>query len=110
MKARFLTLAVVLAWPSFAHAGWFNDTIGRPITGGLAQGAHVFKDTMVTGAKQTGAAFSSAAHEAGLDRPQSNQPPPLGAGGRSSAAPAPQDADKRAPNAQPSPVTDTSRR
>jgi hypothetical protein len=109
MKARFLILAAVLAWPSFAYAGWFNDTIGRPITGGLGQGAHVFKDTMVTGAKQTGAAFSSAAHQAGLDRPPPNQAPP-DASGRASAAPPPEDADKRAPNAQPSLVKDPPRK
>jgi hypothetical protein len=75
MRARFLALGVVLAWPSFAYANWFGDTIGRPITGGLAQGAHVFKDSMVTGAKQTRAAFGSAAHGVGIDRPRPNQEP-----------------------------------
>ncbi len=78
MRARFLALGVVLAWPSFAYANWFGDTIGRPITGGLAQGAHVFRDSMVTGAKQTGGAFRSAAHGVGIDRPPSNQAPAFG--------------------------------
>ncbi len=87
MKLRFVALALVLAWPSFAHAGWFNDTIGRPITGGLAQGVHMFKDTMASGAKQTRAAFGSAAHDAGLDRSRSNTPPPSDPGAGAPAAP-----------------------
>jgi len=74
MRTRLLALGLVLAWPSFAHANWFGDTIGRPITGGLAQGAHAFSDSMVTGAKQTGAAFGSAAHGIGIKGwPRSNQ-------------------------------------
>jgi hypothetical protein len=66
MRARLLALAWVAAWPTLAHAGWFGDTIGRPIIGGLAQGAHAFKDSMTTGAQQTRAAFGSAAHGVGL--------------------------------------------
>lgn len=73
MKARFLALGLVLAWPSLAHANWFGDTIGHPITGGLAQGAHVFTDSMVIGARQTKAAFGSAAHGVGGVWPRSGQ-------------------------------------
>jgi len=101
MRARFLALGVILAWPSFAHANWFDNKIGHPIADGLAQGAHVFKDTMVTGARQTGAAFSSAAHGVGIDRPRSNQQPPFHA---NAPAPLNPSGDKLAPNVQPSPV------
>jgi hypothetical protein len=73
MRARFLALGVVLAWPSFAHANWFDDTIKHPIAGGLAQGAQAFKDSMVTGAKQTRAAFGSAAQGVGLNWQRSTQ-------------------------------------
>lgn len=127
MRARFLALGVILAWPSFAHANWLDNTIGHPIANGLAQGAHVFKDTMVTGAKQTGAAFGSAAHGVGIDRPQSNREPPFDANAASPAdkaqsdgfgrsacqksgcfeggpAPLTPSGDKMAPNVQPSPV------
>jgi hypothetical protein len=97
MRARFLALGVILAWPSFAHANWLDNTIGHPIANGLAQGAHVFKDTMVTGAKQTGAAFGSAAHGVGIDRPQSNREPPFDANAASPADKAQSDGSAGAP-------------
>ncbi|HUO23781.1 MAG TPA: hypothetical protein VMU59_14805 [Caulobacteraceae bacterium] len=73
MRARVLALGMVLAWPSLAHANWFVDTIGNPITGGLAQGAHAFGESMAIGARQTRAAFGSAAHGVGVVWPRSAQ-------------------------------------
>jgi hypothetical protein len=73
MRARFLALGLVVVWPSLAHANWFDDTIGHPITGGLALGAHAFSDSMATGAKQTRAAFGSAAHGVGVAWPRAKQ-------------------------------------
>ena len=103
MKARFLALAVVVAWPSLAHADWFGDTIGRPISDGLAQGAHVIKGSMITGARQTTGAFRSAAREAGIDRSRTNAESAPGVEARSAsgdAAPSrPAGADKIGPGA-----------
>jgi hypothetical protein len=65
-RARWLALGVVLAWPTLAHANWLVDTIGHPITGGLAQGAHAVGGGMMTGVRETKAAFGSAAGSAGL--------------------------------------------
>ncbi len=98
MKARVLALALVLASPSLAHAGWFNDTIGRPIAGGLGLGWHLTKDSIATGARQTSGAFGSAARGVGLAQPRSDREPPArpdgtvaaGAGKAAAAAPASQ--------------------
>jgi hypothetical protein len=129
MRARFLALGLVLAWPSFAHAGWFSDKIGHPIADGLAQGAHAFKDSMVTGAQQTRAAFGSAAHGVPLHWPQLNQelafdanagvapgqaqwtgfgwqPCPKSGCFQGRAAPLPVGGDKRAPDVPLSPVAE----
>jgi hypothetical protein len=107
MKARFLALALILAWPSFAHAGWIYDNIGHPITGGLGLGAHLIKGAMVTGAAETKGAFGSAAQQAGINKSRSDPAPSVGASAGSSDTLVPIGADRRLPNAQPRPGAST---